>query len=60
MKTGDKILAILPHSIAGRLIVSSMADGFSSLGFKVDVFDELFGKDFKNAYEKENYKDKHS
>ena len=56
MKTGDKILAILPHSIAGRLIVSSMADGFSSLGFKVDVFDELFGKDFKNAYEKENYK----
>lgn len=56
METGDKILAILPHSIAGRLIVKSMADGFSSLGYKVDFFDELFGKDFKSAYEKENYK----
>ena len=56
MKAGDKILAILPHSIAGRLIVSSMADGFSSLGFKVDIFDELFGSDFKSAFEKENYK----
>ena len=56
MKAGDKILAILPHSIAGRLIVSSMADGFLSLGFQVDVFDELFGSDFKGAFEKENYK----
>ena len=56
MKTGDKILAILPHSIAGRLIVSSMADGFESLGFKVDKFDELikFLKDtnHKNSLEK--------
>ncbi len=56
METGDKILAILPHSIAGRLIVESMACGFESLGFKVDRFDELFSGDFKSAFKKENYK----
>lgn len=56
METGDKILAILPHSIAGRLIVASMADGFTSLGFKVDKFDKLFEKDFSRTFKKENYK----
>ena len=39
----DKALVILPKSIGGRLTTSSIADGFKLNGFKVDIFDELFG-----------------
>lgn len=35
------ILAILPHSIGGRLTASSIIDGFVDNGFNVVVFDEL-------------------
>ncbi len=44
MDTNDKklnILAILPHSIAGRLIVDSMASGFTALGHNVVKYDEI-------------------
>lgn len=36
-----KVLAILPHSIGGRLTTSSLIDGFKLNGFKAVVFDEL-------------------
>lgn len=35
------ILGILPHSIGGRLTISSMFDGFVQNGHVVEVFDEL-------------------
>ena len=35
------ILAILPHSIGGRLTTSSIIDGFKLNGFNIDVYDEL-------------------
>jgi len=41
------ILAILPHSIGGRLTTSSIIDGFKQNGFIVDIFDELYQNDFK-------------
>mgnify|MGYP003307208998 CR=1 FL=1 len=41
------ILAIIPHSIAGRLIVSSFADGFIQNGFEADYFDELKQTNFE-------------
>lgn len=40
------VLAIMPVSIGGRLTTSSMIDGFRQNGFVVDVFDELYDKDF--------------
>lgn len=40
------VLAIIPHSIAGRLIVNSFADGFIQNGHIVDFFDELKQNDF--------------
>ncbi len=41
----EKILAILPVSIGGRLTTSSIIDGFRQNGCEVIVFDELFDKD---------------
>lgn len=40
----NKILAILPISIGGRLTTSSIIDGFRQNGCVVKVFDELFDK----------------
>ena len=49
-----KILAILPHSIGGRLTSSSIFDGFRQNGYKIIIFDELkndnFGDYLKNDY----------
>ncbi|MBQ4647308.1 MAG: glycosyltransferase family 1 protein [Candidatus Gastranaerophilales bacterium] len=41
-----KILAILPHSIGGRLTTSSIIDGFLQNDFDVVVFDELKQENF--------------
>lgn len=41
IKSKFNILAILPHSIGGRLTTSSIIDGFVDNGFNVVVFDEL-------------------
>lgn len=43
-----KILSILPESIAGRLIISGLIEGFKSNNVEIDVIDEL-----KNTVEKE-------
>ena len=37
----NKILAIMPISIGGRLTTSSFIDGFVQNGFEVIVYDEL-------------------
>ena len=42
-----KILAILPHSIGGRLTSSSIFDGFRENGYDVVIFDELKDFDFQ-------------
>lgn len=42
-----KILGILPHSIGGRLTISSVLDGFRLNGFEVVIYDELKNDDFK-------------
>lgn len=44
------VLISLPHSIGGRLTISSIIDGFLQNNCKVTVFDELFQSkdDFKN------------
>ncbi len=55
MKQSKKILAILPHSIGGRLTTSSIIDGFRALSFKVDIFDELYDSDFLKKFETEKY-----
>lgn len=44
----NKILAILPISIGGRLTTSSIIDGFRQNGCVVRVFDELFDKNPDN------------
>lgn len=36
-----EVLAVLPHSIGGRLTTKSIIDGFVLLGHKVTLFDEL-------------------
>ncbi len=41
-----KILAILPHSIGGRLTISSVFDGFRQNSHEVFVFDELSDSNF--------------
>lgn len=41
-----KVLAILPHSIAGRLIVDSLAKGFEQNGYEVEYYDELYSDNF--------------
>ena len=48
-----KILAILPHSIGGRLTTSSIIDGFKQNNFKVIVFDELSNENFKKYLNQE-------
>ena len=40
----QKILAILPISIGGRLTTSSIIDGFRQNDYDVVVYDELFPK----------------
>ncbi len=51
----ENVLAILPHSIGGRLTTSSIIDGFKLNGFEVDIFDELKDNDF-SKYLKKEYK----
>ena len=50
-----KVLAILPHSIGGRLTTASIIDGFKQNNFEVVVFDELQQNNFadflNNDYE---------
>lgn len=43
-----KILGILPHSIGGRLTISSIFDGFEQNDYKVIIFDELKNNNFEN------------
>jgi len=50
----SKILAIMPHSIGGRLTTSSIIDGFKLNGFEIDIFDELKEEDF-SPFLKQNY-----
>lgn len=40
------ILGILPHSIGGRLTISSVFDGFIQNGHSVEIFDELKQNNF--------------
>lgn len=49
-----KILAILPHSIGGRLTCESMFNGFKQNNFEVIVFDELKNINF-NDYLADKY-----
>lgn len=42
------ILGIFPHSIAGRLIVSSICDGFRQNGHTFEIYDELKQDNFKD------------
>ncbi|MBR1680874.1 glycosyltransferase family 1 protein [bacterium] len=49
------ILGILPHSIGGRLTISSVFDGFTQNGHAVEVFDELKQSDFLNFIAGKNY-----
>lgn len=51
----EKILAIMPHSIGGRLTTSSFIDGFIQNGFEIVVFDELYDCNFEKHLNK-NYK----
>ncbi len=51
----DKILAILPRSIGGRLTVSSIIDGFRLNEFDVIIFDELKEK-LKKEFLKNDFK----
>ena len=44
----NKILAILPISIGGRLTTSSIIDGFKQNNYNVDIIDELKNYSFKN------------
>ena len=50
----NKILAILPISIGGRLTTNSIIDGFRQNGYEVKVFDELFDKNL-NDYLNDDY-----
>ena len=42
MENKNKILAILPVSIGGRLTTNSIIDGYRQNGCEVTVYDELF------------------
>ena len=53
-KKKDRILAILPVSIGGRLTTSSIIDGFCQNNYNVTVFDELFDSNFSEII-KEDY-----
>lgn len=52
-----KFLGILPESIAGRLIISGLLDGFEKIGYQVYRFDQLKQslKEFKNIVGKDKY-----
>ena len=50
-----KILGILPHSIGGRLTISSLFDGFVQNGHTVEIFDELKQNDFENFIKNKNF-----
>lgn len=49
------VLAILPESIAGRLIVASIADGFQQLGHNVKYFDVLRDSDFLSFFNQNDF-----
>ena len=49
------ILGILPHSIGGRLTISSIFDGFVQNGHAVEIFDELKQNDFLNFIKNKTY-----
>ena len=49
------ILGILPHSIGGRLTISSIFDGFVQNGHEVEIFDELKQNDFLQFIDKKIY-----
>lgn len=51
----NKVLAILPHSIAGRLIVKSLANGFVQNGYEVDYYDELHLDNFVEFIKNKEY-----
>ena len=54
-ENNKKILGILPHSIGGRLTISSVFDGFRQNGFEVKVFDELKQENFLDFIKEKNY-----
>ena len=54
-ENNKKILGILPHSIGGRLTISSVFDGFRQNGFEVEVFDELKQENFLDFIKEKNY-----
>ena len=43
----ENVLAILPHSIGGRLTTSSIIDGFKLNNFEVIIYDELYQNNFE-------------
>ena len=47
-----RILAILPHSIGGRLTTSSIIKGFQANGYEVCIFDELKQDNFEDFLNK--------
>lgn len=54
-ENNKKVLGILPHSIAGRLIVKSLLDGFEQNGFSFDIYDELKQDNFLEFISNKNY-----
>ena len=49
------ILGILPHSIGGRLTISSVFDGFVQNGHLVEIYDELKQNNFLDFINGKNY-----
>ena len=47
----EKVLAILPHSIGGRLTTSSIIDGFIQNGYLVTIYDELKNENISNYFD---------
>lgn len=50
-----KILGILPHSIGGRLTISSVFDGFVQNGHEIEIFDELKQNNFLEFIKNKNF-----
>ncbi|MBR5303767.1 MAG: glycosyltransferase [Candidatus Gastranaerophilales bacterium] len=48
-----KILGIMPHSIGGRLTISSILDGFRENNFEVIIYDELKQDNFNEFLNKD-------
>ena len=48
-------LGILPHSIGGRLTISSVIDGFIQNGHFVQIYDELKQDNFLEFINGKNY-----